>query len=64
MKVTIDIKYFAIAIASFTAAILLAQGTIQKFIHFAGVENEMGCFAMAGLMGTISLLCSFEKRKK
>lgn len=64
MKVTIDIKYFAIAIASFSTAILLAQGTIQKFIHFAGVENEIACFALAGMLGTVSLFCSFEKRKK
>jgi hypothetical protein len=64
MKVTIDIKYFSIAIASFLTAILLAQGTIQKFVHFAGPENEMGCFALAGMLGTISLFCSFEKSKK
>jgi hypothetical protein len=64
MKVTIDIKHFAIAILSFSIAILIAQGTIQKFVHFAGPENEMACFALAGIMGSISLFCSFEKSAK
>jgi hypothetical protein len=64
MKVTIDIKHFAIAILSLTIAMLLAQGTIQKFVHFAGPENEIACFILAGIMGIISLFCSFEKSKK
>lgn len=63
MKVTINIKYFAIAISSWVTAILLAQGVIQKIIHFAGPENEIGCFVLACTMGTISAICIFEKTK-
>lgn len=64
MKVTIDIKYFAIAIVSFAIAIMLMQGTIQKFVHFAGPLNEMACCVLAGTMGIIALIASIEKSKK
>jgi len=64
MKVTIDIKYFAIAIASLLIAFLTINGTIQNYIHFAGVANEIGFFAMAGTAGVLCLFASFEKEKK
>lgn len=64
MKVTININHFAITIVSFAIAFLLIQGTIQKFVHFAKPENEIACFILAGIMGIISLLCTFEKSKK
>jgi hypothetical protein len=61
MKVTINIKYFAIAIVSLAIAFLLMLGTIQKYVYFAAPENEMACYILAGTMGIISLFCSFEK---
>jgi hypothetical protein len=53
------------AIASFTIAILLVMGIPQEFIHFAGVDNEMGCFFIAFLMGGISLYgaCTPDKKE-
>lgn len=49
------LKLLGISLASFTIAALILMGTLQKFIHFAGVDNEMGCFFIAFLMGGISL---------
>lgn len=54
-----------ISILSFGLAILLMMGIPQKFIHFAGPDNEIGCCFIAYLMGGIALYgaCTPDEKK-
>jgi hypothetical protein len=40
---------------------MTVSGTIQSYIHFADVLNEIGFFVMALMLGLLGLLSSFEK---
>jgi len=59
------LKLLFISIFSFGLAFLIIMGIPQEFIHFAGPENEMGCFFIAFLMGGISLYgaCTPDKKE-
>jgi len=60
-KIVINPGPFLIAILSFIIFYSTASGSIQKYIHFAGVENEMA-FALVALFGTVlGAFISFEK---
>jgi hypothetical protein len=59
------LKLLFISIFSFGLALLIIMGIPQEFIHFAGPDNEMGCFFIAFLMGGISLYgaCTPDKKE-
>ena len=63
-SIKINPSFLLIAILSFALFYYTAAGTIQNYIHFAGVENEMA-FALVGLMGTVlGVIGMFEKVQK
>jgi len=62
-KIVIKPGPFLIAILSFIIFYSTVSGSIQNYIHFAGVENEMA-FAFVALLGTVlGAFVSFEKFK-
>ena len=64
MKLTIDLKFFAYSVIAFVIAFSIVSGFAQKYVKFAAIENEMGCFFLAATMGVICLFASFERIKK
>jgi len=64
MKLTIDLKFFTYSVIAFVIAYSIISGFAQKYVKFAAVENEMGCFFLAATMGVICLFASFERIKK
>jgi hypothetical protein len=42
------------AIISFGVAYTILNGTAQKYVTFAGIENELGCATIALTMGVLS----------
>ena len=64
MKVTIDLKYFLMMVASLLITVGTVNGSMQKYIKFAGAANDMGFFFMALMMTTVLAFCSFEKTNK
>lgn len=61
MKVQLNLGPFAAAIASGFVAINILNGNALNYVHFAGVENEIGCAVIALTMCALSLFASFEK---
>jgi len=57
----LNIKPLILTIVSFTVAYLTANGTVQSYIKFADVLNEIGLFIMAIMAGTLGLIATFEK---
>jgi hypothetical protein len=49
----IDFKMLVGAICAFTLAIGTAQGVVQNYIHFTGIDNEMGFAFTALFLGVI-----------
>ena len=47
MKVTINLKPFAISMASFAIAYSIVTEKIDQYITFAGEANAFGCFVLA-----------------
>ena len=64
MKLTIDLKFFSYSVIAFLVSLSIISGFAQKHIHFAAVENEMGCFFLSSSMAIICLFASFERVKK
>tara|TARA_Y100000766_G_C18413293_1_gene368453 strand:- start:324 stop:524 length:201 start_codon:yes stop_codon:yes gene_type:complete len=64
MKVTVDLKYFLIAIAAFVIAFMTVTYKIDKYISFAGEDNAFAFFTASLFIGALSLFCSFEKTNK
>jgi len=58
MKITFDIKFLLIAIASFIVAGMTVTETIDKYITFAGEANAAGFFLMAATLGMITAFMS------
>ncbi len=52
------------AMAALFVAFGTAQGTVQEYIHFAGVANEIGFCFMALLLSIALLFSSFSKASK
>ena len=44
------------AVCSFYVFFGIMDGTIQKYIYFAGPLNEVGCAVIAGTMGVCGLI--------
>jgi hypothetical protein len=42
------------AIVSFGVAFTILNGTAQRYVTFAGIENELGCATIALTMGVLS----------
>jgi len=51
----IDFKMLTMAIVSFAIGIGTMYGVVQNYIHFAGVENEMGFAVLAFMLGILGL---------
>ncbi len=64
MKVTIDLKYFAIAAISFILAYMTVTYKIDNYITFAGEDNALFFFITTATMGFMSLIASFSKSTK
>jgi len=64
MKVTIDLKFFTIAIISFILAGMTITYEIDKYITFAGEDNALAFFIISSTMGILALFGSFEKISK
>lgn len=64
MKVTINLKPFAISLASFAVAWGIITEKIDQYITFAGEANALACFCLASAMGFLGLIASFEKATK
>ena len=56
----IDLKMLLGAIGAFTLAVGTMQGVVQNYIHFSGIDNEMGFALMAIFM---SVICMFGIKK-
>ncbi len=63
MKITFDIKFLLIAIASFAVAAMTVTETIDKYITFAGEANAAGFFLMAATLGMITAFMSIDQIK-
>jgi hypothetical protein len=44
------------SLLSFFVAFSILNGTAQQYVHFAGIENELGCAVIALTMGVLSLI--------
>ena len=53
----IDFKYLVGAIGAFAVGTGTMYGVVQNYIHFAGVDNEMGFCVMAFMLGVTCLMC-------
>lgn len=56
----IDFKYLIGAIGALSLGLLTMAGVVQQYIHFAGVDNEMG-FAFIAIF--MSIICIFGIKK-
>ena len=52
----IDFKYLVGAIGAFTVGLGTMHGIVQNYIHFAGIDNEMGFCLMSFMLGGICLI--------
>jgi hypothetical protein len=51
----IDFKVLVVAVGALGLGLLTMAGIVQQYIHFAGVENEMGFAFIAMFMGIVCL---------
>ena len=56
----IDIKYLAISVAFFLLAFLVVRGSLQHYINFQSVGNEIG-FTLLCLFGGVLFLFGIKK---
>jgi hypothetical protein len=63
MKVQLNILPLLSAIASGFVAVNILNGNALNYVHFAGVENEIGCAVISMTMCLMSLFVTFEKIK-
>jgi hypothetical protein len=49
-------------VCSYLIAYWIMNGTAQKYVHFAGELNELGCTVIALTMGTLSLFAIDYKK--
>ena len=56
----IDFKYLVGAVGALSLGLLTMAGVVQNYIHFAGVDNEMG-FAFTALFLGVILLFGIKK---
>jgi hypothetical protein len=63
-NIQIHYNYLIGAMAALIVAILTGQGTIQQYIHFAGMANEMGFFFLSLFLSSSLFFYSFSKTSK
>jgi len=51
----INFKILAMAVGSFAVGLGTMYGVVQNYVHFAGVENEMGFAFFAFMIGILGL---------
>jgi hypothetical protein len=51
----INFKMLAMAVGSFAVGLGTMYGVVQNYVHFAGVENEMGFAFFAFMIGMLGL---------
>ena len=51
----IDFKMLAMAVGSFAVGLGTMYAVVQNYVHFAGVENEMGFAFFAFMIGILGL---------
>lgn len=51
----INFQMLAMAVGSFAVGIGTMHGVVQNYVHFAGVENEMGFAVLAFMLGILGL---------
>lgn len=51
-----------IVLISYGIAYGIITGKIQNYVHFAGELNELGCFIIAGSIGTLTLFAIDYKK--
>ena len=56
----IDLKYLVGAVGALSLSLLTMAGVVQNYIHFAGIDNEMGFAFMALFLG---IICIFGIKK-
>lgn len=56
----IDFKFVVGAISALSLSFFTLTGTIQNFIHFSGVENEMG-FALLSMFMSVMFMFGIKK---
>ena len=56
----IDIKYLSISVAFFLLAFLVVRGSLQHYINFQSVGNEIG-FTLLSLFGGVLFLFGIKK---
>ncbi len=61
IKFKLNPGHLILSVVSFIIAYMTITGTIQSYIHFADVLNEIGFFVMVSMLGLLGLLSSFEK---
>ena len=61
MKIQLNILPLLSAIASGFVAYNILNGNALNYVHFAAVENELGCAVIALTMCALSLFVTFEK---
>ena len=64
MKVTIDLKFFTIAVISFILAYMTVTYKIDNYIQFAGEDNALAFFCLSATVGFMSLIGSVAKVSK
>jgi len=52
----IDFKYLVGAIGAFAVGLGTMHGVVQNYIHFAGIDNEMGFCVMSFMLGSFCLM--------
>jgi len=62
-KFTVHFGYLAGAVLSSVISYMTINGTIQNYIHFSGVDNEIGFFFAGILLTSICLIGSFSATK-
>jgi hypothetical protein len=63
INVKIDLPYLAGFIASLLVAFGLAQGTVQKYVHFAGELNELATFITILTLALVFAIGAFKIEK-
>jgi hypothetical protein len=63
IKFKLNFGHFVLSVISFIIAYMTITGTIQNYIKFASVLNEIGFFVISSMLGVLIFLFSFEKSK-
>jgi hypothetical protein len=63
MKLKFNIRYFIAFVALTFIAIGTISGSIQSYIKFSGIANEMAFFTISCIGAVMCFACSFNFKK-